>query len=255
MLVSIKQEASEIKYRDFWLEDIIEKLINRILFNMKHLVKIWDSPTRLFHWGLVLLFGFMWFSGETGNYLDLHMKAGMLILSLILYRIIWGFIGSSSARFSSFTSPIGVIKHTLTLFKRDPEIHAGHNPLGGLMVIALLIMLALQAGAGLFSSDLVLTEGPLFNLVDEETAEEMTDFHHLGFNILLILSGLHVAAIVFYRVIKRTNLLKPMITGKTVWPEKTPEPKLIFKSPLLALFVLILSVATVFGSVTYLSNL
>ena len=222
---------------------------------MKHLVKIWDSPTRLFHWLLVLLFGFMWFSGETGNYLDLHMKAGMFILSLVLYRIIWGFIGSSSARFSSFISPIGAIKHALTLFKREPEIHAGHNPLGGLMVIALLIMLALQAGAGLFTSYLVLTQGPLFNLVDEETSEEMTDFHHLGFNILLFLTGFHVATIVFYRVIKQTNLLKPMITGKTIWPENKAEPKLIFKNPLLALLILILSVATVFVSVTFLSKL
>ncbi|CAA6805629.1 MAG: Cytochrome b561 [uncultured Thiotrichaceae bacterium] len=222
---------------------------------MKKLVKIWDSPTRLFHWLLVLLFGFLWFSGETGNYLELHIKAGMLVLSLILYRIIWGLIGSTSSRFRSFISPVGALKHALTLFKREPEIHAGHNPLGGLMVITLLIMLALQAGAGLFSSDLILTEGPLYHLVGDETAEKMTDFHHLGFNILLFLTGFHVAAILFYRVMKRTNLLKPMIMGKTVWPEGKAEPKLDFKSPLFALAILIFSVATIFGGITYLSGL
>lgn len=222
---------------------------------MKKLVKIWDSPTRLFHWLLVTLFGFLWYSGETGNFLELHMKAGMLVLSLILFRIIWGLIGSSSARFTSFISPIGAVKHALSLFKREPEYHAGHNPLGGLMVVALLIVLAMQAGAGLFSSDLVLTEGPLFNLVDEETSEEMTDYHHLGFNILLFLTGIHVAAILFYRFFKRTNLIKPMITGKTEWPENQVEPKLIFRSPIKALILLLLSLATVFGSVIYLSNL
>ncbi|GAA0422509.1 cytochrome b/b6 domain-containing protein [Cocleimonas flava] len=222
---------------------------------MKNLVKIWDSPTRLFHWLLVILFGFMWYSGETGNYLDLHMKSGMLILSLILFRLIWGFIGSTSSRFSNFISPVGAIKHALTLFKRDPEVNAGHNPLGGLMVIAMLVMLALQAGVGLFSSDLVLTEGPLFNLVDEETAEEMTDYHYLGFEILLYLTGLHVAAIVFYRIVKRTNLVKPMITGKADWPQDQAKPKLMFKNPFIALLVLIVSIATVFGGVTYLSGL
>ena len=222
---------------------------------MKKSVKIWDSPTRLFHWVLVFLFGFMWYSGKTGNYLELHMKAGMLILSLVQFRIIWGLVGSSSSRFISFISPAGAIKHALTLFKRDPEIHASHNPLGGLMVITLLIMLAFQAGAGLFSSDLILTEGPLYHLVSDQTAQEMTDFHHLGFNILLFLTGFHIAAILFYRVIKRTNLLKPMITGKTVWPDEKAEPKLDFKSPLLALLILIFSVTTVFGGVTYFTTL
>ena len=223
--------------------------------NMKKLIKIWDSPTRLFHWLLVLLFGFLWFSGETGKFQELHMKAGMLVLSLILYRILWGFFGSSSARFGSFISPIGTIKHALTLFKREPEIHAGHNSVGGLMVITMLVMLGLQAGAGLFSSDLILSEGPLYHLVSEQTAQDMTDFHHLGFNILLFLTGLHIVAILFYRVFKRTNLLKPMITGKTVWPDEKAEPKLDFKSPLLALAILVFSAATVFGGVTYFSNL
>lgn len=222
---------------------------------MKKLVKIWDSPTRLFHWILVLLFGFLWFSGETGNFLEFHMKAGMLVLSLILFRILWGFVGSNSSRFSTFISPIGAIKHALSLFKREPEYHTGHNPLGGLMVITLLAVLALQAGAGLFSSDLVLTEGPLFNLVDEETSEEMTDYHHLGFNILLFLTGFHVAAILFYLFFKRTNLIKPMITGKAEWPENQAEPKLTFKSPIIALALLLISLATVFGSVIYMSNL
>lgn len=221
----------------------------------KKLVKIWDSPTRLFHWLLVALFGFLWFSGETGNYLELHMKAGMMVLSLIVFRVLWGFVGSSSSRFISFFSPIGAIKHLFELFKRKPEYHASHNPLGGLMVIALLIVLALQTGAGLFSSDLILTEGPLFNLVDEETSEEMTDYHHLGFNILLFLTGFHVAAILFYRFFKRTKLIKPMITGKAEWPKDKAVPTILFKNPLLALALFLFSVATVFGGVTYLSGL
>jgi len=221
----------------------------------KKLVKIWDIPTRVFHWLLVCLFAFLWFSGETGNYLELHMKAGMMVLSLILFRILWGLVGSTSARFTSFFSPLGAIKHAFHLFKRTPEYHASHNPLGGLMVIALLVFLALQAGAGLFSSDLVLTEGPLFNLVDEETSEEMTDYHYLGFEILLFLTSFHIAAILFYRFFKRTKLIKPMITGKAEWPKDQTEPAIKFKSPLLALVLFVVSVTTVFGGITYLSGL
>lgn len=227
----------------------------------KKLVKIWDSPTRIFHWVLVSLFGFLWFSGDTGNYLDLHMKAGMMVLSLIVFRVFWGFVGSSSSRFTTFFSPIGACKYALKLFKRKPELerqpeyHASHNPLGGLMVIALLVFLALQAGAGLFSSDLVLTEGPLYNLVDEETSEEMMDYHYLGFEILLYLTGFHVVAILFYRFFKRTKLTKPMITGKAEWPKDKAEPEISFKNPLFALALFVISVVTVFGGITYLSSL
>jgi len=221
----------------------------------KRLVKIWDYPTRIFHWSLVCLFGFLWFSGKTGNYLELHMKAGMMVLSLVVFRVLWGFVGSSSSRFSAFFSPVGAMKHALGLFKRKPEYHASHNPLGGLMVIALLVFFALQTGAGLFSSDLILTEGPLFNLVDEETSEEMTDYHHLGFNILLFLTAFHVAAIIFYRIFKRTKLSKPMITGKVEWPKDKAEPTIDFKSPLLAMVLFMVSVTTVFGGITYLSGL
>lgn len=219
------------------------------------LVKVWDFPTRVFHWLLFILFGFLWFSGETGNFLELHMKAGMLVLSLILFRVLWGFVGSSSSRFSSFFSPMGAIKHALGLFKRKPEYHASHNSLGGLMVIVMLLAFVFQASTGLFSSDLVLTEGPLFNLVDEETSEEMTDFHHLGFNILLFLTGFHVVALLFYRFYKRTKLIKQMITGIAEWPKDKAEPILVFKSPIFALVLLLVSIATIFGGVTYLSSL
>ena len=219
------------------------------------IVKIWDIPTRLFHWALVILFGFLWYSGDTGNYLDLHMKAGMMVLSLVLFRVLWGFIGSNNSRFSAFFSPIAAIKHLFNLFKREPEYHSSHNPLGGLMVIVLLVFLAMQTGAGLFTSDLILTEGPLFNLVDEETSEELTDYHYLGFEILLYLTGFHVAAILFYHFFKHTKLIKPMLTGKAEWPEDKEDPQIRFKNPLIALLLLLFSVAFVFGGVTYLSAL
>ena len=223
-------------------------------YQKKKLIKIWDSPTRIFHCLLICLFGFLWFSGKTGNYLELHMKAGMMVLSLIVFRLLWGFVGSSSSRFSAFFSPGGTVKHALELFKRKPEYHASHNPLGGLMVIIFFVFFALQTAAGLFSSDLILIEGPLFNLVDEETSQELTDYHYLGFNILLFLVALHLVAILFYHFFKRTKLIKPMITGKTEWPKDKAKPVISFKSPLFALVLFVISVAIVFGGVTYLSR-
>ena len=126
-------------------------------------VKIWDLPTRLFHWSLVAGILFMWFSAEISDSLmDWHMRVGEFLIALILFRIIWGVIGSDSARFSSLLrSPIATLRYAQTLPSRKPSWHAGHNPLGGWMVIALLLLVLLQASSGLFITDDILLEGPL----------------------------------------------------------------------------------------------
>ena len=218
-------------------------------------IKIWDFPTRIFHFLLVILFGFLWFSGETGKYPELHMKAGMMVLSLIIFRLLWGFLGSTSSRFSRFFSPFAALKHGAELLNRNRDYQASHNPLGGIMVIVMLIIIALQATTGLFSSDLILTEGPLFHLVDEETSEQMTDYHYLGFTILLYLVCIHVFAIFFYKIYKRTPLIKSMITGKKAWPIEKAQPTILFVSPFYALLLFLLSILIVFGGISYLSAL
>ncbi len=192
-------------------------------------IKIWDLPTRLFHWLLVLCIAFLVFSGKTGNLFDWHQTAGIIVLALVLYRLVWGFVGSSTARFSDFFySPSKVIAYAKTLFKRDSDRHVGHNPVGGLMVFAMLAVLLFQGVTGLFSTDEILVEGPLYELVDSDTADWLTGLHHSSSEILIPLVVLHILAIIFYRVYKKQNLVKPMITGDAEFPEaKQSEIKIV----------------------------
>lgn len=183
-------------------------------------VKVWDLPIRLFHWILVACFAFLFLSGETGYLFDWHPVIGVVVLALLLFRIIWGFVGSTTARFSNFLySPARIIAYAKTLLSRSAEPHAGHNPLGSLMVFAMLAGLLFQGFTGLFTTDDVLVEGPLYSYVDESTAEWFGSLHHQSFEILMPFVVLHIAAIIFYRVYKKANLVTPMINGYSELPE------------------------------------
>jgi len=172
-------------------------------------VTIWDRPTRLFHWLLVGLIALSWWSAEY-EYDDLHIWFGIAVLSLLIFRLLWGFFGSSTARFASFVKgPKAVLGYLQGTWRG-----IGHNPLGALSVIALLGLTAIQVGLGLFASDEDgLVEGPLARLIGFDGQQRVTDLHEDLFNWLLALIALHVAAIIFYRI-KGKNLLNPMITGK-----------------------------------------
>lgn len=172
-------------------------------------VAIWDLPTRLFHWVLVGLLGLSWWSAEN-HYEDVHLYSGLAVLTLLIFRVLWGFVGSSTARFASFVrGPKAVFGYMQGNWRG-----IGHNPLGALSVIALLAAVGLQVGLGLFASDEDgLFEGPLARLVSLDSSERVTELHEALFNLLLALIALHVAAIVFYRL-RGKNLLKPMITGR-----------------------------------------
>jgi cytochrome b len=173
-------------------------------------VRIWDLPTRLFHWLLVVLIGFMWWSGKAGR-MDLHMLAGSVVLGLLVFRILWGFIGGSTARFAYFIKgPRAVMSY---LNGRAAHV-VGHNPLGGWSVATMLLLLTVQVGLGLFASDPDgLDAGPLSHFVNFDSAVKLGHNHDLLFNILLAFIGLHVAAILFYAVVKRDNLVSPMLHG------------------------------------------
>jgi cytochrome b len=178
--------------------------------------RVWDLPTRLFHWSLVLLVGLSWWTAETGRD-ALHLWFGYGVLFLILFRILWGFLGSSTARFSAFVrGPGAVVEYFRNRF-RWPL--AGHAPLGALSVIALLVLLSVQVGTGLFAVDEDgLFGGPFAHLVSVAASDNVTDLHEEVFDWLLILIGLHVAAILVYRLALGRNLLGPMITGRADLP-------------------------------------
>lgn len=181
--------------------------------------RLWDGPTRVVHWLLVVLIPFSWWASE--DHLDWHMWSGLTILALVVFRIFWGFAGGGAARFASFVrGPIATLRYARTLPQRTASNVPGHNPLGGWSILAILGTLATEIVTGLLSSDIDgLDSGPLSSLVDFDTSREMAEIHETAFRVLQVLVVLHIAAVLFYWIYKRTNLIGPMITGKKVFPE------------------------------------
>ncbi len=210
-------------------------------------VRIWDRPTRIFHWVLVVLVVVCYLSGDNGRF-DIHLVAGQALLVLVLARVLWGFVGSEPSRFRAFVRPVREIAaYVRTLGKRAPGHHPGHNPLGGLSVVAMLLVLLLQAGLGVFAVDVDgLYEGPLSFLVSYDAAREAAELHEDVVDVLLILVGLHLAAILFHRLYKREKLVKPMVTGRaSLPPGDRPAPRIV--SDWRALLVLAIAAAVVLG--------
>jgi cytochrome b len=176
-------------------------------------IPVWDLPIRLFHWALVGLIGFSWWSAENDR-IELHMWSGLAILSLLIFRILWGFVGSSTARFTSFLKGPAAVASYL----RSPLDwkYVGHTPLGALSVLALLTLITVQVVLGLVISDEDgVYSGPLASLVDFETSEAAREWHELLFNALQALIALHVIAIIFYRLVWGKKLTSAMVTGRT----------------------------------------
>lgn len=174
-------------------------------------VAVWDLPVRLFHWALVGLTAFSWWSAEYGE-LELHMYSGYAILTAVIFRLLWGVFGSSTARFSTFVrGPRAVIAYV-----RNSAAwrSIGHSPLGALSVLAMIVVLKLQVATGLINADDDgLVEAPLAPLVSLETADFVHDAHELLFNLLLALIALHVSVILYYHYRGR-DLIGPMVTGR-----------------------------------------
>lgn len=179
-------------------------------------VRIWDGPTRLFHWLLVVLIPTMWWTAENDQ-AQLHVAIGIGVFALVLFRLLWGLMGSSTARFANFVrGPRGIISY---LNGRAAKV-VGHNPLGGLSVTAMILVLTAQVGLGLFASDDDgEVFGPLSLWLDEDTVETITELHETLFNVLLVLIALHIAAILYYALVKRKNLVGPMLSGRGDAPE------------------------------------
>lgn len=198
---------------------------------------IWDLPIRLFHWLLVVLIGFMWLSAEKG-WLEWHMWSGYAILSLLVFRVIWGFVGSDTARFLYFLkSPIEALRHLSHITKREPDTEVGHNAAGGWMVLGLLALLLAQVVTGMASNDDVSIEGPLVGLVGKSWSDWMTGQHHRLFTLIQIAVALHVLAIITYAVLKRHDLVRPMITGKKRMPGAMAAPRMMSSKLALVIWI------------------
>jgi cytochrome b len=181
---------------------------------MTYKTRVWDLPTRIFHWALVLCIVGLVVSGELGaDAMPWHQRLGFAVLSLLLFRLVWGFIGGRWSRFSSFVhGPATVLSYLKG--QGRPELSVGHNPLGAGSVLALLGFLLLQVASGSFSDDEIAFTGPLAKFVSGSVVGLASKYHsEIGKTILIVLVLLHVAAIVFYRVKKKENLVPAMLTG------------------------------------------
>ncbi|MHB8919690.1 MAG: cytochrome b/b6 domain-containing protein [Halothiobacillus sp.] len=180
-------------------------------------VKVWDLPTRLFHWLLVIGIFAMWFTADVLNRLGLHMAIGYTLIGLIVFRVLWGIWGSDTARFSHFIKGPG----SITSYLRNPDttVALGHNPLGALSVLAFLLVIIIQLGTGLFASDQIYNQGPFSDYASDKMVDLLTWIHEINFYVLLGLIGLHLAAIAFYQFKKHEPLVLAMITGKRVIKE------------------------------------
>lgn len=206
-----------------------------------HVVRIWDLPTRLFHWSLALcVIGLVITGSLGGDWMAWHLRLGYSVFTLLLFRLVWGFVGGHWSRFRQFVyGPSALLQH---LRGASPAAHtAGHSPLGALSVFALLTLLAVQVGTGLFSDDEIATYGPLVHLVSGGTVQAATGYHkNVGKLFILVLVALHLVAIAVYRFVKRQPLTRAMVTGDKSLAEPVPAARDNTGTRLLALGILVL---------------
>jgi len=176
-------------------------------------VLVWDWPLRVFHWVLAAAIATSFATHYLGiEWFDWHRRAGYVALVLIAFRVAWGVVGPRYARFTSFMrGPRGILNY---LRGREPHPAAGHNPLGGLSVFALLLVVAVQAVTGLFANDEIANAGPFYGWITQETSNRLTSWHELNSNVLLGLIALHLAAVAWHDLVRRHGLVRSMWTGR-----------------------------------------
>lgn len=192
----------------------------------KFAVAVWDWPVRLAHWVIVVLVVALITTGKIGNdALVWHIRCGETLLAVVLFRVAWGFAGSGNAHFASFVrGPAAVARYVRSLLRGPHEVHATHNPLGGWMVIALLLAMLVQAGTGLMTQDDIGNEGPLVKVVSDALSESAGYVHRRAWWVVAALAVVHVAAVLAYLVVLRDNLVRPMFTGEKRLPAGAADP-------------------------------
>jgi cytochrome b len=211
---------------------------------------VWDLPTRLFHWALVVLIALQYASGEF-EWLSMrwHFWLGYATLALLLWRVLWGFAGSESALFSDFVrGPRALVRYARTALTPEREVFAGHNPIGGWSVLALLASSLLQAVSGLFNQDDIDWIGPLAHRVLGGVADLMHEIHEVNRWVLLALIGIHVGAVIFHETVMRDRLVRAMFDGEK---QLLADPGVRFRGSLLALLLLVLSAGAVWALVAW----
>jgi len=179
-------------------------------------IKLWDLPTRVFHWALLALVATSFATALTGgNAMAWHGRAGVTIIGLLTFRFIWGLVGSTHARFGSFVRGPA----TIVAYLRGRWVGVGHNPLGALAVLGMLVLLLCQALGGLFANDDIAFNGPYFNVISKDLSDWITGWHKRGGWLILGVVGLHLGAILYYTHVRKETLIKPMLTGTKEVPE------------------------------------
>jgi cytochrome b len=201
-------------------------------------VRVWDLPLRLFHWSLAILVVLAIITAQVGgNALVWHFRFGYSILALLMFRLVWGFAGTRYARFADFISgPRRILDYL-----KGRSVHTGHNPLGSLSVLAMLLLFITQAALGLFSNDDIFSEGPLVAFISKERSDWLTWLHtEVGALAVYFMIGLHIAAVLFYALVKRQQLVVPMLTGDRMVPGTLPSADDSLVKRLLALGIMLL---------------
>jgi len=187
---------------------------------------VWDAPTRVFHWAVGVLVGAAWVTQ--------HMLCGYTMAALLLFRLVWGVIGSDTARFARFLkSPLAALGHLARLHRREPDTEIGHNAAGGWMVLVMLGLLGVQVATGFCANDQISAEGPLAELVGPDNSDWLSHIHAVNFRLIEAAIALHLLAILTYAVVRGHNLVWPMITGRKRLPDTLPAPRMA--SPVKAL--------------------
>ena len=189
---------------------------------------VWDLPTRLCHWGLVISVSISLVTGLSGSFalMDIHIWSGIVTCGLLCFRLLWGFFGNRYARFSRFVSgPAATLHYASNWFRADQGSYLGHNPLGGWMIVLMLLALLAQVGTGLFADDDIWFSGPLAYLLADETSRKITGLHAVGFKFIIGLISMHISAVLCHQFYKRDPIILPMITGfRPLAGESSPTP-------------------------------
>ncbi len=201
---------------------------------------IWDAPTRLFHWLTVVLVAAAYITSQL-NWMRWHVYAGDAVLALVLFRLLWGFFGSETARFASFvTSPLAAMRYLGQSLRRAPNRQGaakiGHNPAGGWMILLLLMLLLAETLTGIFVFNDVADVGPFTAVSPAWVDNLITDLHGILWQALLAAIALHVFAVALYWIVKRQNLLLPMIIGSKALPDDARPPTMASPSRAFLLF-------------------
>ena len=198
------------------IDDRIGQTIEETARSQQATRKVWDLPVRVFHWSLALAFIGAYVSNRAGiEYFTLHLWCGYAVIVLVAFRIVWGLVGTRHARFWNFVrGPVSTWRYARATLRNREQHTPGHNPLGALMVIALLASLLVQSVFGLFTNDEIFNVGPLYGYVSDALALKLTSWHRQLFYWIAAAVALHVIAVLVHVALKKDKLVRAMVTGR-----------------------------------------